>query len=131
MLNFIHKLIENNLEFQIPNTLEFTLYITNVNCDGNIYDCIAYLILNLLSGDATPGNELSLARYFKLKKKFTSNTFCVIDDKLISDPTHEEFRNCSYYFTLVKFEEDEFIIHKGKGDLLKKELLEEAFQLCQ
>jgi len=118
------------LEFQIPNTLEFTLFITNVNCDGNIYDCIAYLILNLFSGEATPANDLSLARYFRLKKKFSSNTFCVIEDKLILDPTHEEFRNCSYYFTLVKFEGDEFIIHKGKGDLIKKELLEEAFKLC-
>ena len=106
------------------------MYITNVNCDGNIYDCIAYLILNLFSGVLTVENELSLSRYIKIKRKFTSNTFCVIDDKLIADPTHDEFINCNYYFTLVKFEGEEFIIHKGKGDLIKRNILEEAFRLC-
>lgn len=118
------------MEYQLPNTLEFTLYITNVNCDGNIYDCIAHLLLNMFSGELNSENELSLTRHLRLKNKFVSNTFCVIDDKLISDPTHDEFRNCSYYFTLVKFEDEEFIFHKVKGDLLKKELLEEAFKLC-
>lgn len=126
LTNFINKLIDNNLEYDIPSPFQFCLHITIINNDGNIYDCIASLISNLFSGVLAKENECALNRYVKLKRPFKTNTFCVINDKLIVDPSLSELNISSYYFTIIRFDEDEYIIHKINGDSISMDLLEEA-----
>ena len=129
LLHFMNKLIENNLEFEIPAPLKFSLHISIINSDGNIYDCISYLIHNLFSGKINKENECGLNKYIKLKRNFVSNTFCVLGDKLILDPSAEEVVYSSYYFSVIKFEdgkEGEYIVHKIKGDTINFGLVEEA-----
>jgi exosome complex RNA-binding protein Rrp42 (RNase PH superfamily) len=134
LLHFINKLIEDNLELEIPVPLRFSLHISIINSDGNIYDCISHLISNLFSGKLTKENECGLNRYLKLKRNFISNTFCIIEDKLILDPTAEEVNYSTYYFSVVNFydgKQGEYIIHKIKGDSINFGLLEEAMLLTK
>lgn len=129
LLHFINKLIEDNLELEVPVPLRFSLHISIINSDGNIYDCIAYLISNLFSGKLTKANECGLNRYLKLKRNFISNTFCIIGDKLILDPTAEEVKYSNYYFSVLNFndgKQGEYIIHKIKGDSISFGILEDA-----
>jgi exosome complex RNA-binding protein Rrp42 (RNase PH superfamily) len=121
--------VKNNLEFCIPCPYKFSLHISIINSDGNVYDLIAHLISNLFSGELTKENEHSLRRYIKLKKKFSTNTFCLIDDKLLIDPTSDEVYSSNFYFSLIKFENEEFIIHKIKGDSANWSYIKSAFSL--
>jgi exosome complex RNA-binding protein Rrp42 (RNase PH superfamily) len=127
---FINKLIHYNLNFELPFPSNFTLFITILNLDGNIYDCISNLISNMFKGANIQEGDTCLNRHISLKKKFVTNTFCIIEDKLILDPTQEEAEISNFYFTLIKFESDEFFIHKIKGGAINVQLLEEAFNLC-
>ncbi len=43
----------------------------------------------------------------KIKNKFVTNTFCVIDEKLILDPTEDEVSISDYYFSNINFVNDE------------------------
>ncbi len=111
--------------------MKFSLHLTIINSDGNIYDCIAHLISNLFSGILTKENECALNRYIKLKKRISSNTFCTIGDKLLADPTCEEAKISKYYFSIIKYEDDQFIVHKIKGDSVEWSQLQQAISLCQ
>lgn len=66
-------------------------------------------------------------------KKVSSYTFCIVDDKLLLDPTNEEVNASSYYFSIIKFEKEEkkpeFLIHKISGDVIKSSILKEAFDI--
>ena len=128
LLHFINKLIDDNLEFELPCEMKFSLHITIISNDGNIYDCISYLISQLFNGKKTQENECGLNRYLKLKRNFTSNTFCVIDEKLLADPTPDELKCSKYYFTILKFDDEDYLIHKIKGDSISWNLIEEAIQ---
>jgi exosome complex RNA-binding protein Rrp42 (RNase PH superfamily) len=50
ILSFINKIIDHNTEI-LDLTYEYTLYIKIINNDGNIYDCIGHLLVNLFSKD--------------------------------------------------------------------------------
>lgn len=134
-------MIKNNLKFELPNQLKFTLHISIINYDGNIYDCIAYAIQNLFSDIYKKKDQLDLclARYISLEHQFTCNTFCVIENKLILDPTTEEVSISSFYFSVLKkictaksnnIEDEEYFVHKIKGESINFKLLEKAFNLC-
>jgi hypothetical protein len=64
-----------------------------------------------------------------VKRNLNSQTFCVIEGKLISDPTNEEVSSSNYYFSIIKFlESEEFLIHKISGDVLNVQLLKQAIK---
>ena len=105
-----------------------TLHITIINNDGNIYDCIAHLILNMFKGGELNTNLLNSR--VKLKNKFSTNSFCVVEDKLISDPTSDEVKISHYYFNIIKNDTGEFLLHKISGESIKLDLLEESYSLC-
>jgi hypothetical protein len=48
-MNFIYKIIENNLELEIPSDYEFTIHLKIINSDGNLYDTISHLLMSLFS----------------------------------------------------------------------------------
>ncbi len=122
-------MVKNELEMEIPCPMRFSLHLTIINSDGNIYDCISHLIANLFSDH----NQFSQAlnRYIKLKQKVSTSTFCIIGDKLISDPTFDEVSISNFYFSIIKFgqENPSFKFHKIKGDSADWTLLQEAFRL--
>jgi hypothetical protein len=52
--SFINKIIEHNTEI-LDKSYEYTLYIKIINNDGNVYDCIGQLLVNLFSKDNRVG----------------------------------------------------------------------------
>lgn len=51
--NYINKFLENNIEYSNKSQTDYTLHIKIINNDGNINDCISYLIFNLFTSDNT------------------------------------------------------------------------------
>jgi exosome complex RNA-binding protein Rrp42 (RNase PH superfamily) len=109
--------------------MRFSLHLTIINSDGNIYDCISHLIANLFSGQLERNNEFSLNRYMKLKRNVSTSTFCIIGDKLILDPTNDEVSICNFYFSIIKYGDEDYLFHKIKGDSAHWAILQEAFRL--
>ncbi len=46
----MNKLIQNNIDI-INDTYNYTLYIKIINNDGNLYDCISYMLINFFNED--------------------------------------------------------------------------------
>ncbi len=78
----------------------------------------------------TEGDNDCLNKYISVKRKFKTTTFCVINDKLVTDPNQAEVDISSYYFSIIKFDDDEYMINKINGSSLSTELLDEAFSFA-
>ncbi len=55
-----------------------------------------------------------------------TNTFCVVEDNLLLDPTSDEVAISNYYFSVILFDDDgricfnlEYMINKNRGDLIR------------
>jgi hypothetical protein len=51
----------------LDKTQEYTLYVKIINDDGNIYDCIGHLLVNMFSKDNMVENIFYLVCYYEEK----------------------------------------------------------------
>lgn len=73
-----------------------------------------------------------------MKSEVKSSTLTLIADKLVLDPTEEEISICDYYFSNIKFNNDEsniifkyklVLMFKIKGESINSDMLFNSFSM--